>query len=188
MRIYLPKDWTQVSVRQFQELTVCKERCEDQIDMIIEVLSIMSEKTRQEISTIEMKDVFKLWDGLKFIEQGMPDKVEQRLKLKGVSYYTDLNILKFNTDQYGSLKSYIKDGDIIGNLHKILSVFYVPVGEKYCEGKRSIEEIQDDMLDCPISVAYPIAVFFWNLLNAWMKIIEDSLLSQSETKLKSLSL
>lgn len=179
MRVLLPKDWSQVTVYQFQELTKAKERCEDEIDMIIEIISILSEKTRQDISTIEMKDLFKMWDALKFInETEIPDKLEKRIRINGINYYSDLDILKFTTGQYADLKSYLKDKDIVGNLHNILSVFYIPVGEKYCKG-RDINKIKDDFLDCPISIAYPIAVFFWNLLNGWMKIIEDY--SQEET-------
>lgn len=174
MRIELPKSWSDVSIGQFIELTKAKENCEDEIDMTVELLSIMSGVGRNEIAKISLTDITKLSNALQFLHTPLPDKIEQRVKVNGVDYYADLRIDKMVADQYMVLKEYQKGGNSIEELHKILSVFYIPVTKKF--GEVDINAIADDFYKgFPVAIAYPAAVFFLKVYKSWMSYIADCL-------------
>lgn len=185
MRIELPKSWSDVSIGQFIELAKAKENCEDEIDMTVELLSIMSGVGRNEIAKLSLTDITKLTNALQFLHTPLPDKIEQRVKVNGVDYYADLNVQKMSAGQYIDLKHWTKGTNVIENLHDIMAVFYIPVGKKYGEKDGIADEFYKDM---PITLAYPIALFFWNLCASWMQHIADYLHERSSHQMKKMSL
>lgn len=175
MKVTLPKSWEKVTVGQFIEISQAKTKNLDEYELVIELLSILSGVDRPTLERVELATINKLYSVLSFMEdQNFPDKLQDIIEINGTVYKCDFNIKKITAGQYIDLKHLIKDPKhIIDNLHLILAVFYIPEGKKYND--KNIIEVADDFLNMPITVAYPAAVFFWNLYRAWIKIINHSL-------------
>lgn len=182
MRVEIPKNWHSVTIKQFHELSKVKaDQTEetDSLDLAIEIISIMSGVERQRLFGASLKAIRELWSALSFIENtSFEDKCQQRIKVNGVSYYADFDTTKMCAGQYMDFKHYMKSADVIGNLHNILAIFYIPVGKRYND-KPQPEIAEDFYNELPISVAYPVAVFFCQLSSEWMNHISLSIESQT---------
>jgi hypothetical protein len=187
MRVELPASWKDVTIKQFIELAKVKAKSEDEIDMTVEIISVMSGLERQKIAQLGLSDLKKLFTALTFLDSPIPDQCQQRIKVKGVVYYSDFTIENFTAGQYIDLKHFIKGDDVIANIHNILAIFFLPVGKKYNE-KPHAEVAEDFLNEVSISVAYPVALFFWSLCAAWMEHIADSLQKQSHETLMEMTL
>ncbi len=180
MKLELPKDWQGVNIGQFIELSKSKDNHEEKIDLIVEVVSILSGVERQKIAELDLLNLSKAYNAISFINDiGFPDKVEKHLHVEGITYIAELDISKMTAGQYIDLKHYAKDA--IGNLHNILSIFYIPIGKKYNE--IPCQKVADDFYNhVSIATVYPVAVFFWTLSNLWMQSIKES----TESKMKEM--
>lgn len=171
MKLVLPTSWAEIKLRQFIEINAAKEKGFEEFDLIIELLSIITDTERQKIETITLPSLSKAYQNLTWMNNfDIPDKIEPFIEVNGKHYRANLDVRKISAGQYIDLKHYTKDHkNIINNIHNILSVFYVPVGEKYNDTPAN--EVGEEFYEhCPITIAYPVAVFFWTLSNEWMKV------------------
>lgn len=184
MRIELPTSWDKVNIKQFIELTLVKQRCEDPVDIMVETIAILSNTERQKICQVSLKDLSAMFAAVSFIgDPQFGDKVKDVIKLNGKYYRANLDVTKMNAGQYASLKHYCKD--VIGNLHNIMAIFYRPVNNAKEDHNVIAEEFLNEM---SIKVAYPLAVFFWTLSSAWMNHLETCLSAKTQERIMKMTM
>ena len=127
MKIELPKDWTQVSLKQFQAIQAMLKDEGDVYQKNTELISILSGKDIKEIEKIALKGYTQILKVLEFINEPIENKLTNSFKLNGKKYRVISDIYKLNGGQYITLQHLLKDSEsVIDNLHQIMAVFAVP--------------------------------------------------------------
>ncbi len=188
MKIELPSSWEHITVKQFIEINALKSKGFEDFEISVDLLAILSGIERQKIEQLSFQDFTKINHSLSWMANfNLEDKVEQEVVINERTYRAELDIRKISAGQYIDLKTYIKEPkEIINNIHNILSVFYIPIGKKYNVDYSSIEVADEIWEHCPITVAYPVALFFWTLSNEWMKVIGEYLEKDTLKKAKKM--
>jgi hypothetical protein len=173
------KSWKDVKLYQLQEINSLPQ-FEDKIDMMVEYLSILLNVDTEEIENMPVKDLmveFSKWDFLNVLPQ---QKKIDIIKIDGKKF----GLIKFDEMSFAQLvdiEEYINDGGVIKNLHKILSVIYLPIDKynfltkKYTLKKyEPSEQIQNGFLTLDMSILYPVALFFYHIVRTYLKTLVSS--------------
>jgi hypothetical protein len=172
MQITIPTSWADISIEQFTQIYNLKKE-EDIIDYMLDLIGVCCKLSHAEVMRLDLKTINTIYSKLDWINQMPSGKIESRIEIDKVLYISDLAIEKITADQYINIKNAITAGPL-GNVHNIMATLYIPYKKKFNEVP--INEVADKFYaDMPISFAYPVAVFFCNLLNDSMRDIEASL-------------
>jgi hypothetical protein len=166
MRIELPQSWEDITIKQFIEISSVQENYPDDIEQMIELLSVLSGVRREQLELLDIGSLRKAFDAIAFINnEQLPQVPKQRIKINGIDYFADFAIDNtLNAGDYISLKHFTKDPKAaINNIHNILAVVYKPVHKKNKDSLTHSQIAEDFLLSMKITEAYPVAVFFWTL-------------------------
>ncbi len=178
MNLTVPTSWSEISIQQFMQLNKLNEaELEDSIDYMLQLIAICCKVKYEVVSRFSINDIKNVATKLEFVNT-MPAQTGIKKSIKfDREYICGLSIEKISAGQYIDLKNYVKQG-ASENIHNILTIFYIPVGEKYCQ--TPVKETAAVFLEkMSIADAYPIAVFFWNLVNNSITDIQDYLLNET---------
>ncbi len=176
--------WNNITVEQYSKLypTLKTEGMKDLelIDNAILQMSILKRITIEEAQYTTTKEVQEIQD---FLKSPLPTKIHRFWKCNGIRYEFNIHADRLRGGGYIGIMNGIKD-DPIKSLHLNLFNMCKPVkfGLKgWTPYKFQQYEIQDrieEFKQMPISVAYPIAVFFLNLSKHLTESTPDYLTSQ----------
>lgn len=184
MKLTVPTSWSEISIQQFIYLNRIQKGELDNIDYMLQVISVCCKIPYETAAKFSLEDITKAANLLTFINTPPAQKkIEKVIKLDR-EYLCELGIDKISAGQYIDLKSYIKKG-VVDNIHNILTCFYIPIGEKY--NQTPVPEIAKVFLErISIADAYPIAVFFWNLVRDSMATIQDYFIDETMSQIRSI--
>lgn len=188
MKIELPKDWTQVTLKQFQAIqALLKDEEADLYQKNTEMIAILSGMDLADVAQLSLKSYAKIMKVLEFISEPMENKLTRKFKLNGKKYRIVSDVYKLNGGQYITLQHLLKDSEkVIDNLHQIMAIFAIPYERKWWGWKRTEydsnnhEWVSEEMLDLPVSIAQPLSAFFFA---NWMRYAER-MLAYSEMQAK----
>ena len=200
MKLKIPKNWDGITVGKFAELYPVLTSDGKLVERVPALISVLSGFPLDDIKKISIEDYKRIAKHLDFLNdfEGL-NKMPDSFKIDGHRYHIDTDINKMTGAQYMDLMHFLgecnnNDFLIIQNLHKILSCIVIPDEKKafgWKKGKYNGErhkEISEAIRDkMSVKYAYPIAVFFWNLSQKLMPIINDygsSQLKKAEELLK----
>ena len=180
MKIELPKDWTQVTLKQFQAIqALLKDEEADLYQKNTEMIAILSGMDLADVAQLSLKSYAKIMKVLEFISEPMENKLTRKFMLNGKKYRIVSDVYKLNGGQYITLQHLLRDSDkVIDNLHQIMAIFAIPYKRKWWGWKRAEydsnnhEWISEEMLDLPVSIAQPLSAFFFA---NWMRYAERML-------------
>ena len=194
----IPKNWKQVNIELFTKLypTFKTEELTDSeiVDNKIKQLSYIKGISLEEAKMCTVSEGNKVKE---LLSLPLPTKIVKLFKLNGVTYRFNISANDLDAGGYIGVMNAIKE-DPIKNMHVTMFNLATPVKYKWYRGgfvpyEFELSEVADRMEDfkqLPISIAYPIAVFFstlskvltpvtHNYLSQSLKILKTSL---SETK------
>ena len=200
----IPKDWKGINIKQFIQLypTFKVEGVGDGVEVDYKVLAhrIIDNKAKQLsiIMNISEKEAMnctnKEGHQVKLLlETPLPTKIVKTFRLKGIVYQFNMDANALNTGGYVGSMNAIKE-DPIKNMHVSMFNLAKPVKYSWLRAKwipyefknEDIGDRMKDFLDMPISVAYPIAVFFLKLSKDLTPVMEDYLKESLEKMSNSL--
>ena len=131
MTINLPKDWTEVSVEQYQALQFIVD--EDDIYVKnISIIAIMSGIETSKLEKVSLKSYTKLMNSLDFLNSPIENKLTRKFKLSGKKYKMVTDLYELNGGQYITLMHLLKnEDDTVRNLHQLMAVFCTPFKKKF---------------------------------------------------------
>jgi hypothetical protein len=196
MEIKLPQSWDDVTVGMYIELRPILHSDKNEIERLIYILAVLLKKPTQDVEKIKIAQYHEMRKTLSFLwELPLPTELQKYFTIEGNDYEIVLNANELDAGQYMSVVTKLKnasdDPEIVYNqLHEILASISVPVEKVKKKYKRIAIEpsyykkvAQDFYHHLPMSIAYPIGVFFWNLSDSLTKIIQDSLKSKLAEKM-----
>lgn len=182
MKITIPTSWEHITIKQFCELHALKLLEQDPIDYMIDVVSIVCKLKYADVCTFSLPQLREVYDKLGFMEVLPTGPVMARYIQDDKLYQAHIDISKITADQYISLKGFAEN-DAVANLHNIMASLYIPYRKKF--NQIPIAEVAEEFYNnMPITVAYPLSVFFCDLLENSMPNIQACLEQRAETKMK----
>jgi hypothetical protein len=182
-----PKNWSDITIRKYIERVKLSRKSGSELETIeqmIKLAAVTFECSEEEAANIGLD---KLNQVNQLFKSDKPTKIVKEIRLNGQHFEFELNPNKLTASQYAGVMEATKDIDI--NLHLFLFHLARPYNyswfrKKYIklEDYQTIELI-DQFKDIPMSVANPIAVFFFNLSTEFTRILND----YSDQKLKEMN-
>ena len=182
-----PKNWSDITIRKYIERVKLSRKSGSELETIeqmIKLAAVTFECSEEEAANIGLD---KLNQVNQLFKSDKPTKIVKEIRLNGQHFEFELNPNKLTASQYAGVMEATKDIDI--NLHLFLFHLARPYNyswfrKKYIklEDYQTIELI-DQFKDIPMSVANPIAVFFFNLSIEFTRILND----YSDQKLKEMN-
>jgi hypothetical protein len=182
-----PKNWSDITIRKYIERVKLSRKSGSELETIeqmIKLAAVTFECSEEEAANIGLD---KLNQVNQLFKSEKPTKIVKEIRLNGQHFEFELNPNKLTASQYAGVMEATKDIDI--NLHLFLFHLARPYNyswfrKKYIklEDHQTIELI-DQFKDIPMSVANPIAVFFFNLSIEFTRILND----YSDQKLKEMN-
>lgn len=151
---------------------------QEEIDVQVDILSILSDLTRDEVMTLPLTEYSKMVNESMFLAQEPPiiTKLPKHITIDGKEFDIVQKVETISTGQYIDYQTYLKNN----NIPLILTCFIIPKGHKYGEGY-SLEETSQLFKDfLPIGIAIGISRFFFALWATLTNNMLDSSIKQTK--------
>ncbi len=183
MRLELPTSWEGVSVGKFQELYPVLSSESNLVERVPAFIAVLSGQPLDKVMKIQLSEYQKIAKALSFLDTiDELKEVKTSFVVEGKRYEIQPEISKMCGAQYMDFMHFLGEckGDqnlVIQNLDNLLSCVVLRSKRKWFKwraeeynGSEIIEMRRRIRESMPISLAYPIAVFFWN---HWQKSIRN---------------
>lgn len=164
-------NYKKLSIRKYIELQEMELEGREEIDVQVNILSILNDMTEDEICDLPLDEYKKLVVASSFLKTPpVPnDKIADTITINKTKYNVIKNIKKLTAGQYIDYQNYIKNKDL-KMLPYILSVFIIPDGKKYGD---NLEETIEDIYNLSIIDAISLSAFF---LRKWESLTKATLI------------
>jgi len=182
----LPKSWDEVTLEQLEEINEIKKEFEDnQIRISINSLAILMKRPISVVSsTYTLGQIYALEAQVKFMDELPPNKLVKSFKANGKKYQVNYDVSGVTASQF-ILMNHLMNKKSIRQNAEICAIFITEKGKPFdMEKHRDIAE--DLYKHCPVSVIYPLSVFFCNLITLWSEVTKVYSQKEIITKLKDI--
>jgi hypothetical protein len=181
MRVSLPSDWSGVTLRQFSDIyDLIQDKSLEPIHRMRRIVAVLADKPFSEVDKYSLATIKKIYEAID-LNLDMGPAVES-FTHKGYIWKVNKDITKLTAGEYISLTHFTKEGqNIVANSPQILAILCKPHRKKWFKLRPVEIEFKETaaiLSDVGVNVAYPLAVFFCNLLTNYILIIEASLSDQ----------
>jgi len=195
--IEIPTSWNDITIGHYIQLRPILSTEMNDVSKVINILCVLTGKKREEIKELSVEQYHKLVKKMSFLNTELPKELKKKRFLVGGKWYEfkyEANKLLFG--EYVNLMEILQKANnneevIYQNLHTILTIICRPVyktmfGYKDAEvdGEVIRQTAENFYNNMPITIAYPIGVFFYNRLPTLTKVIKTSLMETANKKIK----
>lgn len=159
---------------------------QEEIDVQVDILSILSDLTPDEIMALPLPEYSKLVNDSMFLSNEPPviKKLPKTITIDGKEFDIVQKVETITAGQYIDYQAYLKDN----NVPYILTCFIIPKGKKYGEGY-SLEETSQLFKDyLPIGIAIGISRFFFALWETLTESMMDSSIKQVRKSVRKMKI
>jgi hypothetical protein len=168
IEIIVPENWSEVSLKKYQNYTRLVEGLEDEDQIVINSISALCDVPADVVSRLKVSDIRKLYKKLgRLISVPVNKEVFNKITIKGVTYGFHPNLDEMSLGEFVDLEENTQDGVL--NLHNILAILYRPITEEK-NNKYNIEPYNEKHIlnaplfqDVSIDVVNGVMVFFYRL-------------------------
>lgn len=175
-------NWNKITVRQYQQmLPIIQNESFTDLDKLVKVICVLTGLTENEVDSWPLT---KINDYRQLFDFDFKKEARKRIKVNGKYYRLNWQIEKLPAARYIEAKTYSQN--LFENLHRLMASCVMPqrrIGFMYFDKKYNAadhEKYATDLLDAPFPFVYNACVFFYNVVNEWIKAI----LSYSVEELK----
>jgi hypothetical protein len=192
MKLRIPTKLNEVTIGTFIKIAKLEasEDPEQILDRNIKILSLLTGEGEDVFLELTASQLAELVGKITFLNELPEPKAINQIKVNGKLYQANLLISELTAGQYIDLSEFIKNP--INNLHKIMATLYLPahkkwhgklVVEKY-NGKTQKERADEFYRYMPVSVAYPAALFFYQVSKDLTTNIETYFINKAVAEMK----
>lgn len=184
-----PKNWKDVSLKQLIEIeairndkSIDKEPYPDLTRSLL-ILSLFTGVPYDEYEAKPLDQLKQEVSRLSFLSKLPEAKLIRKFYHRGYFWRVNFDLKKLTAQQFINHYELTKDTEkIFENANKLMAIYCVPQ-RFFMKSKMTDERKQQLMQDCPISVIYPLVLFFCNLYPLLLEATEDYL-KQASNQLK----
>lgn len=197
MEITIPTKWEDVTIGNYINLRPVLNSKLNPIERVINILAVLTGQKRDVIKNISLKQYKSIKKKMSFLETELPKQLkDKRFKIGGQWYEFKVDAKKLLFGEYINSMEILqnsKDDEeaIFNNLHHILTTICRPVkktifGWKHIKVDSEIlRKTADNFLNnMPMTIAYPIGVFFYTHSEDLTKAIKTCLIQEAEKMTK----
>ena len=180
----LPHNWNEITIGQFIDLLPSNYKGLNDVEQLIYTLAVVTQSTKDEVRKLSIRDAKEYSSKLSFLNELPKGRVKLKFKLKGKGYIVEPDASKSSAGTYMSTMHIFQglqndEEHINKNLHIILAQVIKPTKWSWKKFKRI--QVDVDIMELakllyeelPVSIAYPIIVFFCKLSKLLTPVIND---------------
>ena len=186
------KGWKDIKLCQLQEIDSLSS-FNDELDLVINQLSILRDEDPADIENLPIKELLSEFSKWSFLKELPKEKNNKIIKINGKRYGM-IDLSEMTLAQMVDIEEYVTDG-LIKNMHKILSVLYLPVSSYNILTKKIVlEEYKPDkvrqnmFLNITMDILYPQVLFFCHIVKDYIQNLAVSLKGKTPTQEKMMEL
>lgn len=124
----IPTNYKDIKLEQLAGVHKILKSKDDHVDKCIRLLSYLTNKSRRYYESLPLWKLQHHFKQISFLFQPNPKlPVKKVIWLNGYPYKALLDVSKFSSSRYLSLKHYVSNGQTEQNLHKIIALMYKPL-------------------------------------------------------------
>ena len=177
-------NWNKITVRQYQQmLPIIQNESFTDLDKLVKVICVLTGLSEDEVDSWPLQ---KVNEYKHLFEFDFKKEARKRIKVNGKYYRLNWQVEKLPAARYIEAKTYSQN--LVENLHRLMASCVMPqrkIGFMYFDKKYNAanhEKYATDLLDAPFPFVYNACVFFYNVVNEWIK----ATLSYSEKELQKI--
>ena len=174
-------NWSDINLFQYQQLVKALS-IDDDIDQSVKLLSILTNRTENEVLSLPISEYHKELEKLKFLSEDIQGKPVKYIKVNGRKYKCIYDVRNIPAARY--VESKVFGAELVTNIHKLAATMVLPMkktvfGWKVDKYNASNHELYaQDMLEARFIDVYHSAVFFLSVYLNWIKVSQDSLMME----------
>ncbi len=197
MEITIPTKWEDVTIGNYINLRPVLNSKLNPIERVINILAVLTGQKRDVIKNISLKQYKSIKKKMSFLETELPKQLkDKRFKIGGQWYEFKVDAKKLLFGEYINSMEILQNSKedeeaIFNNLHHILTTICRPVkktifGWKHIKVDSEIlRKTADNFLNnMPMTIAYPIGVFFYTHSEDLTKAIKTCLMEGAKKMTK----
>lgn len=151
--------YNELPIGKFVEFTHIPYEGREEVDYMLDIVSLLSDKTVDELSVMPITEFSSLCAKTHFL-QHMPEVGHRRIEKVRLGSW-NLRVTKgakyMQTNQYVDFQNFIQQGN--DAIVQQLSCILIPEGMKYCEGY-DVADLQKAIAEMPTQTALDVQAFF----------------------------
>lgn len=154
-------NYKDLTIAKYQELYSVDWEDMEEIDRQVAIISILSDKTEEEVLALPLTEYGKLAAQTEFLtrEPNVKNRTPNKVKINGREYEVLKDINDMTAGQYIDYQQYLSLNDVTKYLPNLLSCFIIPKGKKY--GEYNVQDVIEDIrFNISVEEALNIAGFF----------------------------
>lgn len=174
------KSWKDITLRKALKLMEIKTEGRDAIDIIIDQMAVLHNKTPGEIELMEPKELIAHTEKVQWLNKLPKSKLTKVIKVNGREYGIS-NLERICLAQMIDIEEYYSLG-FVDNIEKILSVLYLPIKSRIpltdrykLEEYEPSEQREQDILDVDMETMWGTALFFYRGVKEYSTAMMDYL-------------
>ncbi len=200
MNVTIPTTWNDVTIEKYIKLRPVLNTKQTHVEKVINLLCVLTGEKKNKIRDIQLTDYHKIISKMEFLNTEIPSKLsKKRFKINGQWYEFKLNADKLLFGEYIGAMELLQHASnnedvIFDNLHKILTNICRPIEKKWfifwrekdMNGELIRNTAKNFYENMPMTIAYPIGIFFYNHLKNLTEDIKTSLILQTTKVIKEM--
>tara|TARA_Y100000592_G_scaffold57060_1_gene89405 strand:- start:569 stop:1210 length:642 start_codon:yes stop_codon:yes gene_type:complete len=200
MEITIPTSWQDITIGQYIKLRPVLKAELNPIERVINILAVLTNQKKEVIKNIPLSQYKVIKEKMNFLETEIPKQLEKRRFKIGDTFYefkVDAKKLLFGEyiNNMEILQKAANNEEVIyENLHHVLTTICRPVEKKWLRWREIdvdgevLRKTADNFFNnMPITIAYPIGVFFYNHFQSLTQDIRISLMEKATKMMKEAS-
>lgn len=155
-------EWSNVTIEKYLELNDAINAEGHELDKRMRIITVMEGLTVEQVEAMTISQINIYLKKYNFLLKEIPTKLVTSLEIDGIKYKGTVETKKLTGGQFIDLSEFLKK-EPLQNIHNVMAVLFLPKGEVY--GSSDFSERADLFYrKMPISVAFPVFVFFSKVL------------------------
>ena len=186
MNITIPTKWEDVTIGNYINLRPILNTELKPIERVVNILAVLTGEKKEVIKNISLDQYKTIKEKMSFLETDLPKELkEKRFKIGAQWYKFELKAQNLAFGEYINMMEILQSAK-----DRILTTICRPIGKKFFRWKdikvdgELLRHTQKNFFDnMPMTIAYPIGVFFYTHWESLTEIIKTCLMEEAE-KLK----
>ena len=200
MEVTIPTCWDDITLEKYIKLRPVLQTEQTPIQRVINILCVLTGEKREVVKDIKLDDYNKILSKMEFLNTELPKEIKgKRFEVGGKHYEFSFDAKKLLFGEYISAMEMLQDAQtneevIFNNLPKILTTICRPVEKKWLgwrdiklDGELIRETVDNFYKNMPITIAYPIGVFFYTHLQTSTQDTKISLVEEATKIVKEMT-
>lgn len=177
------KSWKNIKMKTGIELAQLE--IEDPLELIKMQMAVITDVDMDHIEKLPMGAIIEFTKEYEFIGKLPEKKLTKTIKHKGKRYGI-CEFDKMSLAQFVDIEEYY-NGGLLDNLHRMLSVFYLPIKSRnIITGKYTLEEYEPDperenmFLEMDMEFIWSTTLFFYHIGQEYIKLMNHYLVQQNQ--------